>query len=104
MISAIVNQFAPRFAPGSKVVYVGDMGDGGVEYDKRYLAKLGVSVLDRGKMPDVVLHYKEKGWFLLIVAVTGDGPIDSKRHEELANLFKASTAGLIFFTAFPAGL
>jgi len=38
---------------------------------------------------------------LLIEAVTSHGPVDSKRHRELACLFESSTAGLVYVTAFP---
>jgi hypothetical protein len=51
-------------------------------------------------MPDVVIHHTEKGWLLLIEAVTSHGPIDPKRRGELKRLFGASKAGLVFVTAF----
>lgn len=54
-----------------------------------------------GKMPNVVLHYTKKNWLLLVESVTSHGPVDGKRHTELANLFAGSTAGLIYVTAFP---
>ena len=54
-----------------------------------------------GKMPDVVLHYVEKDWLLLVESVTSHGPVDGKRHAELARLFAESTAGLVYVTAFP---
>lgn len=34
-------------------------------------------------------------------AVTSHGPVDGKRHDELANLFAGSKAGLVYVTAFP---
>lgn len=52
-------------------------------------------------MPDVVLYYTEKDWLLLIESVTSHGPVDAKRHSELARLFAASTASLVYITAFP---
>jgi hypothetical protein len=33
--------------------------------------------------------------------VTSHGPVDGKRHAELARLFSGSTAGLVYVTAFP---
>lgn len=41
------------------------------------------------------------GWLLLIEAVTSHGPVDAKRHGELAALFGSSSAGLVYVTAFP---
>jgi len=38
-------------------------------------------------MPDVVLHYTAKNWLLLVESVTSNGPVDGKRHAELAALF-----------------
>lgn len=52
-------------------------------------------------MPDVVLYYPERNWLLLVESVTSHGPVDGKRHEELARLFVHSSAGLVYVTAFP---
>ncbi len=101
LIRAIIEDFAPRFAPGSVLVYVGDTGDKWGYFDAVLLAGLGVEVDTHGKMPDVVLHYTAKNWLLLVESVTSHGPVDSKRHVELAKLFAGSTAGLVYVTAFP---
>jgi len=53
-------------------------------------------------MPDVVLYYGERNWLLLVESVTSHGPVDGKRHEELARLFSATSAGLVYVTAFPS--
>lgn len=70
-------------------------------FDAPLLADLGVDVDLHGKMPDVVLHYTAKNWLLLVESVTSHGPVDGKRHDELAKLFAGSTAGLVYVTAFP---
>lgn len=101
LMRAVVEEFAPRFAPGSVLVYAGDTGDKWGYFDAPLLARLGVDVDLHGKMPDVVLHYTEKNWLLLVESVTSHGPVDGKRHAELARLFKDSKAGLVFVTAFP---
>lgn len=101
LIRAIIKSFAPRFAPGSVLVYAGDTGDKWGYFDAALLAKLGVKVDSHGKMPDVVLHYTAKNWLLLVESVTSHGPVDGKRHAELASLFAESTAGLVYVTAFP---
>lgn len=54
-----------------------------------------------GKMPDVIVYNPAKNWLVLIESVTSHGPMDSKRHEELAAQFRGSTAGLVYVTAFP---
>lgn len=101
LIRAIVEEFAPRFAPGSVLVYAGDTGEKWGYFDAVLLSDLGVDVDSHGKMPDVVLHFVEKNWLLLIESVTSHGPVDGKRHAELAKLFAKSTAGLVYVTAFP---
>ena len=101
LIRAIIEDFAPRFAPGSVLVYAGDTGEKWGYFDAPLLAGLGVDVDSHGKMPDVVLHFTEKNWLLLVESVTSHGPVDGKRHAELARLFAGSTAGLVYVTAFP---
>ncbi|MCK6472402.1 MAG: restriction endonuclease [Planctomycetes bacterium] len=101
LIRAIIEDFAPRFAPGSTLVYVGDTGKKWGYFDAPLLSKLGITVDSHGKMPDVALYYSTKNWLLLAEAVTSHGPVDGKRHQELAKLFAGSTAGLVFVTAFP---
>ncbi len=101
LIRAVIEDFAPRFAPGSILVYAGDTGDKWGYFDAALLAELNVAVDAHGKMPDVVLHFPAKNWLLLVEAVTSHGPVDGKRHEELARLFSTSLAGLVYVTAFP---
>lgn len=101
LIKAIIEEFGPRYAPGGKVLYVGDTGDKWGYFDTESLKQLGVEVDSHGKMPDAVIYLPEKDWLLLIEAVTSHGPVDSKRHDELARLFSTAKAGLIYVTAFP---
>lgn len=101
LIRAIIEDFAQRFAPGSVLVYAGDTGDKWGYFDAALLAGLGVDVDSHGKMPDVVLHFTARNWLLLVESVTSHGPVDGKRHAELAKLFAGSTAGLVYVTAFP---
>lgn len=102
LIRAVIEDFAPRFAPGSVLVYAGDTGDKWGYFDAAILASLGVDVDLHGKMPDVVLHYTDRNWLLLVESVTSHGPVDGKRHAELAQLFAGATAGLVYVTAFPS--
>jgi hypothetical protein len=101
LIRVIIEEFAPRFAPGSNLIYAGDTGEKWGYFDATLLADLGIDVEAHGKMPDVVFHYTAKNWLLLVESVTSHGPVDGKRHAELANLFADSTAGLVYVTAFP---
>lgn len=101
LIRDIVESFGPRFAPGGELVYVGDTGNKHGFFDKELLASLGVVLDNHGKLPDVVIYIREKSWLLLIESVTSHGPMESKRQIELARLFKACKAGLVYVSAFP---
>jgi hypothetical protein len=102
LIRAIIEEFAPRFVPGSVLIYVGDTGDKWGYFDRLLLSQLGVEVDLHGKMPDVVFHDTERNWLILVESVTSHGPVDGKRQAELAKLFAGAKAGLVYVTAFPA--
>lgn len=102
LIKAIIEDFGPRYVPGGVLIYAGDTGEKLGYFDDTLLADLGVTVDTHGKMPDVVLYYPERNWLLLVESVTSHGPVDGKRHEELARLFAGSSAGLVYVTAFPS--
>lgn len=101
LIKAVIDDFAPRFAPGCRLIYAGDTGEKLGYFDEAQLSNLGVEVDKKGKMPDVVLYYTDRDWLLLVEAVTSHGPVDGKRHAELTELFKGSKVGLVYVTAFP---
>jgi hypothetical protein len=101
LIKSIVEDFGSRYAPGGELLYVGDTGDKYGFFDEELLSGLGVRLDNHGKMPDVVIYLRDKNWLLLIESVTSHGPVDSKRHGELATLFKNCTAGLVYVSAFP---
>lgn len=101
LIHDIVTEFGPRFAPGSQVIYLGDTGAKEDFFNKVRLEELGVTVDRKGKLPDVVLHWPTRDWLILIESVTSHGPVDGKRHAELAKLFKDAKPGLVYVTAFP---
>ena len=100
LVEKIINEFCPRFTPAGKPVYVGDTDKKWAYFDADYLQNLGVTVEEHGKMPDVVVHFTEKNWLVLIEAVTSHGPVNPKRLTELRTLFAGSKAGLVFVTAF----
>ncbi len=102
LMRAIIYDFAPRFTPGAKLVYIGDTGEKSRYFDKDLLSTLGTNIDTHGKMPDVILFYEDKNWLLLVEAVTSHGPVDGKRYSELLELFSTSKAGLVFVTAFPS--
>lgn len=101
LIRAVVEKFAGRFTPGGRLLYVGDTGKKFAYFDEEAMGALGVEVDPHGKMPDAIIHEPERGWLVLLEAVTSHGPINPKRHGELERLFADAAAGLVFVTAFP---
>ena len=97
---AIVEEFGPRFAPGAKLIYLGDTAKKTLVFDKNAFTKLGIPVLEHGKFPDVILYDAKKKWLFLIEAVTAHGPVSPKRQIELEKLFEKCRAGKIYVTAF----
>ncbi|MEU6913966.1 BsuBI/PstI family type II restriction endonuclease [Streptomyces olindensis] len=100
LIRAVVESFAPQFTPGGEVVYLGDTGSKWIVERPEYLAELGVAVDPHGKMPDVVIHYTERDWLVLVEAVISTGPVNSLRVAQLKDLFAGARPGLVFVTAF----
>lgn len=100
LIAALVQDFCPMFTPGGRVLYIGDADEKWAVFDEAGLSSLGVAVDSHGKMPDLVVHHVERGWLVLIEAVTSHGPVDPKRHDELHAIFAESAAGLVYVTAF----
>lgn len=100
LVKKIIEGFCPRFTPGGTVVYLGDAGLKARHVERGYLERLGVVLDEHGKMPDVVVHARDKDWLVLVEAVTSHGPIGIKRHNELKALFGTSRSGLVFVTAF----
>ena len=102
LIRAILEEFSPRFVPNGELIYVGDTGSKWGYFDRDLLKSLGIDVGQHGKMPDVVIYFREKNWLILAEAVTSSGPVDGRRHAELSELFRDSAAGLVYVTAFPS--
>jgi adenine-specific DNA-methyltransferase len=97
---AIVEEFAPRFAQGSAVVYLGDTAEKRLVTATELLENLRIPELKHDKLPDVVLYDKNRDWLFLVEAVTSHGPISPKRHIELEQVLSSCSAGRVYVTAF----
>jgi len=100
LVKRIIDDFCQLFTPGGHIIYVGDTQTKWAYFDPDALSAIGVEIEEHGKMPDVVVHHVEKGWLVLIEAVTSHGPVNPKRRQELKELFAGSKVGLVFVTAF----
>ena len=56
---AVVEEFAPRFAPGSRLLYLGDTAKKDLVVDSPRLAALGVAITEHDKLPDILLHHEK---------------------------------------------
>ena len=97
---AVVEEFVPRFAPGARLLYLGDAAKKDLVVDEDRLTALGVAFSDRGKLPDILLHDEKRNWLFLIEAVTSHGPVSNKRVVELDALLAKCDAGRVYVTAF----
>lgn len=97
---AIIEEFAPRFAPDSECLYVGDTIRKDLVKNVEKLSELGFEITLHDKMPDVVLYREDKKWIYFIESITSVGPMDPKRIVEIESMTKGVKAGKIFISAF----
>lgn len=98
---AILEQFRPRFAPNSKLLYLGDTAHKTLILDEEGFKSLGVTVSSHDKLPDVVLYDQDRNWLFLIEAVTSHGPVSRKRYIELEQFLEHCPAGRVYVSVFP---
>lgn len=99
--AAIVEQFAPRFANGGILLYLGDTAKKDLFVDEQGLKDLGIPIDQHSKLPDVVILDTNRNWLFLIEAVTSHGPVSPKRLLELEDFLKDCKVGKVYVTAFP---
>ncbi|GLZ06294.1 type II restriction endonuclease BsuBI [Actinomadura sp. NBRC 104412] len=100
LLKQMVEEFCSRFTPGAEVLYVGDADSKWALFEAERLAELGVTVDQHGKMPDLVVYMADKDWLVLLEAANSHGPVDAKRHGELAKLFESASPGLVYVSCF----
>src|SRR4051794_15700127 len=102
LLKSMGGGFCPRWTPGGRILYIGDAGKADPIFDEPGFAELGVYLDKHGKLPDLVVHLEDRNWLVLMEAASSHGPVDGKRHGELARLFAGSTAGLVYVSCFPS--
>lgn len=98
---AIIEEFAPRFAPNCECLYVGDTIKKDLIKNVEKLSELGFEITLHDKMPDVVLYKEDKDWIYFIEAVTSVGPVSPQRIIEIEEMTKHVKSGKVYVTAFP---
>ena len=97
----VVIEFAPKFAPGAVLLYLGDAANKLLHLEAETLIELGVPITEHDKLPDVVLYDKERNWLFLVEAVAAHGPVTPKRFEELEATLRDCVATRVYVSAFP---
>lgn len=97
---AVINDFGPRFAPGAKLLYLGDTAKKHTICELDIFGELKIRITEHDKLPDIVIYQAEKNWLYLIEAVTSHGPVNPKRHAEIEAILSSCPADRIYVTAF----
>lgn len=97
---AIIEDFAPIFAQGAEVLYVGDTDNKDLIKNEDKLSALGIDMKEHTKLPDVVLYREDKNWIYFVESVTSVGPINDKRIIEIGEMTQKCQCGKIYVTAF----
>ena len=98
---AILEEFAPRFAPGSHLLYLGDTAKKNLFLEKIRLAELRIPITDHDKLPDVVLYDTKRKWLFFVEAVTSHGPVSPTRMVDFEAMLASCPAGAVYVSAFP---
>ncbi len=98
--AAIIAEFAPRFAPGARLLYLGDTTQKMLVVDTPSLTALNIIVTEHSKLPDIVLHDEARNWLFFVEAVTSHGPVSPKRVVEIQAMLTKCAAGRVFVSAF----
>jgi transcriptional regulator with XRE-family HTH domain len=101
LITAVLEECLPRFAPDSEVLYVGTTTGKPAVCKTGRMKELGFDFTEQDGMPDIIAFYPLKKWLILVGSVLSSGPVDAKRHAELAEMFSSVKPGLVYVTAFP---
>ncbi len=98
--ASIIEEMGPRFVPGAKVLYVGDIAQKYVVCDAETLESLSFDINQHDKLPDIILYDAKKNWLVLIEAVTSHGPVTPKRYAEIEEMLSNCPADRIYITGF----
>jgi hypothetical protein len=99
--AAVLAEFGPRFAPGTRLLYLGDTANKRLVIDESGFAALGLDVPGHDKLPDIMLFDEQRRRLFLVEAVTSHGPVSGKRQIEFLDVFGRVDVRLILVTAFP---
>ncbi len=96
----IIEEFLPRFAGSSQVLYVGDTSNKTLYIAKDKLTELNFFELSHEELPDIIAYQPVRNWLYLIEAVHSSGQMSEMRLLELKRLTRECAAEIIFVTGF----
>jgi len=96
--AAIVEEFAPRFAPYSRLVHRKRAKGTLVLRDEDAWRKLGLPLGAQSRLPDVILYAPRRRRLYLV----DHGPISPARYRELEETLGGTTASRVYVSAFPS--
>jgi hypothetical protein len=97
---AVLELFLPRFAPVSKVLYIGDASNKYLHIDASEMEKLGLDRTAHEMLPDIVVLDQKNKWLLLIEAVHSSNPISKLRHLALEKFTAGCSLPKVFVSVF----
>lgn len=98
--SLIISNFASRFLKKPIVLYLGDTAKKYLYIEQSFFREINIKISEHNKLPDVIILDKDNSWLFLIESVTSHGPMNPKRIFELEKMFKNSTYGIVYVSAF----
>lgn len=99
--AAVISDFAPRFAAGGQLLYMGDTEDKDLYIKRDVLNELNLPITEHSKLPDIIIYDSKREWLFLVEVVTSHGPISPTRLIELEDFTKDCPCGIVYVTAFP---
>ncbi len=100
LLIAIIEKFSPRFAPGAAVLYLGDVLNKAIIYEKEQLERLGMPITTRDSLPDIVFYDEARNLLFLVEAGISHISVTHRRRRELETLLEGCAATRIYVSAF----
>jgi len=97
----VIEDWAGRFAPGAKLLYLGDTAQKTFLLAEDELHRLSIPVDEHEKLPDVLLLSEDGKSVFIVEVVTSHGPVSPKRFEELEAVLAGCPLRRVYVTAFP---
>lgn len=100
LIASVLFKFFQKWGNGAEPVVVRGFTRFRGHAHREELLRLGISVVDRWELPDIVAYSAKRRWLYLIEAVHSSGPVSPIRHLELRRLTTRCKADIVYVTAF----